>query len=147
MARQLCLILAIAWTTSASAQNYPHRAIRLIVSLAPARAGDIIARTVSAKLAEMWGQQIIIDNRPGANTIIGTGLVAKARPDGYTWLLGVQGSLVINQVLAMPDVRHKLVDEGANELEGSTPEALGRLIRTDIQKYRKLYADAGIRIE
>ena len=51
------------------------------------------------------------------------------------------------KVLAMPDVRHKLVDEGANELVGSTPEALGRLIRTDIQKYRKLYADAGIRIE
>ena len=51
------------------------------------------------------------------------------------------------KVLAMPDVRHKLVDEGANELVGSTPDALGRLIRTDIQKYRKLYADAGIRIE
>jgi hypothetical protein len=47
----------------------------------------------------------------------------------------------------MPDVRRKLVDEGANELVGSTPEVLGRLIRADIQKYRKLIADAKIRIE
>lgn len=51
------------------------------------------------------------------------------------------------KVLAMPDVRHKLVDEGANELIGSTPDGLARLIRADIQKYRKLIADAGIRIE
>jgi tripartite-type tricarboxylate transporter receptor subunit TctC len=51
------------------------------------------------------------------------------------------------KTLAMPDVRHKLVDEGANELVGSTPEALARLIRMDIQKYRKLIADSGIRIE
>ena len=315
-----CVILIAGWTALATAQGYPNRPIRLVVPLAPAGAGDIVARTVAAKLSEMWGQQIVIDNRPGANTIIGTDLVAKAKPDGYTWLLGVQGSLVINpvsysklpydpekdfdpitqmtvygyvlvvhpalpvrnvselialararptqlaygtsgnggsnhlagesfrlasgvkmnaipykgsapaltallsgdvpvmfdtlitsipllkagrlralgvtlprrspslpdvptiaeaglrgyeftawqaivvpagtdkaiigrvqsdivKVLAMPDVRHKLVDEGANELVGSAPEALGRLIRTDIQKYRKLYANAGIRIE
>ena len=316
----MVLILVITCANPAYAQSYPGRAIRFVAPLAPAGAGDIVARTVAAKLSEMWGQQIVIDNRPGANTIIGTDLVAKARPDGYTWLLGVQGSLVINpvsysrlaydpekdfdpvtqmtvygyvlvvhpalpvksvaelialararpaqlaygtsgnggsnhlagesfrlasgvtmnaipykgsapaltallsgdvplmfdtlitsipllkagrlralgvtlprrspslpevptiaeaglrgfeftawqsivvpagtdkaiiakiyadvaRVLAMPDVRHKLVDEGANELVGSTPEALGRLIHTDIRKYRKLYADAGIRIE
>ena len=316
-----CLLALVAgWTIVAHAQSYPVRPIRLIVPLPPAGAGDIVGRTVAAKLAEMWGQQIIVDNRPGANTIIGTELAARAKPDGYTWLLGVQGSLVINPVsysklpydpekdfdpvtqmtvygyvlvvhpalpvstvaefialarmrpgqlaygtsgnggsnhlagesfrlasgigmnaipfkgsapaltallsgdvavmfdtlitsipllragrlralgvslprrspslpdvptiaeaglrgfeftawqsivvpagtdkaiigriqsdvvkaLAMPDVRHKLVDEGANELVGSTPDALGRLIHTDIQKYRKLYADAGIRIE
>ena len=320
MMRRLLPVLVAGWTIAAHAQSYPARPIRLVVPLAPAGAGDIVARTVAARLVEMWGQQIVIDNRPGANTIIGTDLVAKAKPDGYTWLLGVQGSLVINpvsysklpygpekdfdpvtqmtvygyvlvvhpalpvrsvaefialararpaqlaygtsgnggsnhlagesfrlasgvimnaipykgsapaltallsgdvplmfdtlitsipllkagrlralgvtlprrspslpdvatiaegglpgfeftawqsivvpagtdkgiigriqsavvKVLAMPDVRHKLVDEGATELVGSTPDALGRLIRTDIQKYRKLYADAGIRIE
>jgi tripartite-type tricarboxylate transporter receptor subunit TctC len=51
------------------------------------------------------------------------------------------------KVIALPEVRHKLVDEGANELIGSTPEALARQIRTDIQRYRKLIADSGIRIE
>jgi tripartite-type tricarboxylate transporter receptor subunit TctC len=57
----------------------------------------------------------------------------------------VQADVV--KVLAMPDVRRKLVDEGANELIGSTPDALARLIHTDIQKYRKLIADSGIKIQ
>ena len=317
---RLCVLAAALCCASAHAQNYPSRAIRFVVPLAPGGAGDIVARTVAAKLAEMWGQQIVIDNRPGANTIIGTDLVAKAKTDGYTWLLGVQGSLAINpasyaslpydaekdfdpvtqmtlygyvlvvhpalparnvtefialararpgqlaygtsgnggsnhlageslrlaagikinaipykgsapaltallsgdvplmfdtlitsipllkagrlralgvtlprrsaalpevptiaeagvrgyeftawqsivvpagtdktiigrihadvvKVLALAEVRRKLVDEGANELIGSIPDALGRLIRTDIQKYRKLIAESGIRIE
>jgi tripartite-type tricarboxylate transporter receptor subunit TctC len=318
--RSICAILAVLGSVPAAAQNYPSRPIRFVVPLAPAGAGDIVARTVAAKLSELWGQQIVIDNRPGANTIIGTDLVAKAKPDGYTWLLGVQGSLAINpaaypslpydpekdfdavtqmtvygyvlvvhpalpvksvaelialarsrpgelaygtsgnggsnhlagesfrlasgirlnaipykgsapaltallagdvplmfdtlitsipllkagrlralgvtlpkrsrslpdvptiaeaglrgyeftawqaivvpagtdkavigkihadtiKVLALPDVKRKLVDEGANELIGSTPDALARLIHMDIQKYRKLIADSGIKIQ
>ncbi len=96
MVRSICAILAVLGSVPAAAQNYPSRPIRFVVPLAPAGAGDIVARTVAAKLSESWGQQIVIDNRPGANTIIGTDLVAKAKPDGYTWLLGVQGSLAIN---------------------------------------------------
>jgi tripartite-type tricarboxylate transporter receptor subunit TctC len=53
----------------------------------------------------------------------------------------------VAKVLALPDVRYKLVDQGANEIVGSTPEELGRRIRTDIVKFRKLIADAGLRIE
>jgi len=94
--RSICAILAVLGSVPAAAQNYPSRPIRFVVPLAPAGAGDIVARTVAAKLSESWGQQIVIDNRPGANTIIGTDLVAKSKPDGYTWLLGVQGSLAIN---------------------------------------------------
>ena len=90
------LILFACGVTSVYAQGYPNRPVRLVVPLAPGGAGDIVARTVAAKLSEMWGQQIVIDNRGGANTIIGTEIVAKAKPDGYTWLLGVQGSLAIN---------------------------------------------------
>jgi len=318
--RSISAILAVLGSVPAAAQNYPSRPIRFVVPLAPAGAGDIVARTVAAKLSESWGQQIVIDNRPGANTIIGTDLVAKSKPDGYTWLLGVQGSLAINpatypslpydpekdfdavtqmtvygyvlvvhpalpaksvaelialarsrpgelaygtsgnggsnhlagesfrlaagirlnaipykgsapaltallagdvplmfdtlitsipllkagrlralgvtlpkrsgslpevptiaeaglrgyeftawqaivvpagtdkaiigkihadtiKVLALPDVKRKLVDEGANELIGSPPDALTRLVHTDIQKYRKLIADSGIKIQ
>src|SRR5450759_3371683 len=90
------LILFACGVTSVYAQGYPNRPVRLVVPLAPGGAGDIVARTVAAKLSEMWCQQIVIDNRGGANTIIGTEIVAKAKPDGYTWLLGVQGSLVLN---------------------------------------------------
>jgi tripartite-type tricarboxylate transporter receptor subunit TctC len=93
---RFCLLIAALWAASVGAQNYPNRPVRFVVPLAPAGAGDIVARTVAAKLAEAWGQQVVIDNRPGANTIIGTDLVAKSKPDGYTWLLGVQGSLAIN---------------------------------------------------
>jgi tripartite-type tricarboxylate transporter receptor subunit TctC len=85
--------------TVASAQTaYPTRPVRFVVPLAPGGAGDIAARTVATKLSESWGTQVLIDNRAGANTIIGTDFVAKSKPDGYTWLLGVQGALAINPV-------------------------------------------------
>jgi tripartite-type tricarboxylate transporter receptor subunit TctC len=79
-------------------QAYPARPVRFVVPLSAGGAGDIVARAVAARLSEQWGQQVLIDNRAGANTIIGTELVAKAKPDGYTWLLGVQGSLALNPV-------------------------------------------------
>lgn len=81
-----------------AAEVYPTRAVRLIVPLPPGGAGDIVGRTVAAKLSEMWGQQVVVDNRGGANTIIGTEMAARAKPDGYTLLLGVQGSIAINPV-------------------------------------------------
>ncbi len=80
-------------------QEYPNRVIRFVVPAAAGGAGDIVARTVSGKLADLWKQQIVVDNKAGANTIIGTEFVAKSKPDGYTWLLGVQGSLAINPAL------------------------------------------------
>jgi tripartite-type tricarboxylate transporter receptor subunit TctC len=91
-------LLAGVATVGHAAETYPVRPVRFVVPLPPGGAGDIVARTVAAKLSELWGQQVVIDNRGGANTIIGTELVAKAKPDGYTWLLGVQGSLAINPV-------------------------------------------------
>ena len=117
MVRSICAILAALWSVPAAAQNYPARPIRFIVPLAPAGAGDIVARTVAAKLSELWGQQIVIDNRPGANTIIGTDLVAKSKPDGYTWLLGVQGSLAINPATypSLPTTRRKTSTSHAND--------------------------------
>jgi tripartite-type tricarboxylate transporter receptor subunit TctC len=94
--RVLVVIASIFICTRADAQSFPIRPVRLVVPLAPGGAGDIVARTVAAKLSDLWGGQVIIDNRGGANTIIGTDFVAKSKPDGYTWLLGVQGSLAIN---------------------------------------------------
>jgi len=88
-------VLACAGT-SALAQNYPDRAIRYVVPFAAGGAGDLVARAVSARLSKLWGQQIIVDNRPGANGIIGTDLVAKSKPDGYTWVLGVTATIAVN---------------------------------------------------
>jgi len=79
------VLLAIAGTTAAQ-QNYPSKPIRLIVAFPPGGSTDPIARLVAQKLTESWGQQVIIDNRPGGNTIIGTEALAKSAPDGYTLL-------------------------------------------------------------
>ena len=71
----------------ARAQAYPSRPVRLIVPVAPAGASDITARLIGQWLSERLGQQFVIDNRPGANNIIGTEAVVRAPPDGYTLLL------------------------------------------------------------
>jgi tripartite-type tricarboxylate transporter receptor subunit TctC len=70
-----------------AAQAYPVRPVRLIVPYPPGGGNDTLARLFGARLAEAWGQQVVVDNRPGAGTVIGTQLAARAAPDGYTLLL------------------------------------------------------------
>jgi tripartite-type tricarboxylate transporter receptor subunit TctC len=79
----LVLLLAAAGAVTAQ-QPYPSRPVRYIVPFPPGGSTDPIARMVAAKLTEKWGQSVIVDNRPGGNTIIGTDFLAKATPDGYT---------------------------------------------------------------
>ena len=80
------LMLLPACFTSA-AENYPTRPIRVIVPLPPGTATDFIARTLSMPLSDLYKQQIVVDNRPGAGGLIGSGLGAKATPDGYTFVM------------------------------------------------------------
>jgi tripartite-type tricarboxylate transporter receptor subunit TctC len=113
-AGQVGVVIAFS-AASSTAQTFPTRPVRFVVPLAPGGAGDIVARTVAAKLSDLWGGQVIIDNRGGANTIIGTDFVAKSKPDGYTWLLGVQGSLAIN-----PAFYTKLPYDAVNDFDPVT---------------------------
>jgi tripartite-type tricarboxylate transporter receptor subunit TctC len=85
----LCVVMP------AAAQNYPTKTVRLIVPFPPGGSTETLARMLSVKLAEVWGQQVIVDNRPGAGGIIGTELGAKAVPDGYTLLMGSGAPLTI----------------------------------------------------
>jgi tripartite-type tricarboxylate transporter receptor subunit TctC len=80
----------------AAAQSYPNRPIRIIVPLSPGGTGDTLGRLAAEKLAEAFGQQVVVDNRPGANGIIGVELAAKAAADGYTLLSGSTGTVAIN---------------------------------------------------
>jgi len=83
----------------AVAQAYPAKPIRLVVPYPPGGGTDFFARTVSAKLADVLGQQVIVENKPGASTIIGAESVAKSPPDGYTLLLGDTGTYAVNPTL------------------------------------------------
>jgi len=103
MLRRTCIAAAVAGTAVVSAPaaaqaGYPARPIRLIVPLAPAGTTDIVARIVAQKFNEGLGQPVIVDNRPGAGTTLGTGLVARAAPDGYT-LLFTSASIATNAAL------------------------------------------------
>jgi tripartite-type tricarboxylate transporter receptor subunit TctC len=89
------LIALAALTLPAAAQDYPSKPITLVVPFPPGGSTTIVARSLTDKLAEILGQQIIVDNRPGAGGTIGTKSVAKSDPDGYTILLGYTGTLAI----------------------------------------------------
>jgi tripartite-type tricarboxylate transporter receptor subunit TctC len=81
------------------AQTYPQKPVRLVVPYTAGGAGDIFARTMAQKIGEALGHQVIVDNRPGANGIIGMELVAKAPPDGYTIVMGNSAPMVLNPSL------------------------------------------------
>ncbi len=87
---------AVATASSAFAQNYPTRPIRIVVVSTPGGSVDTLARTVGPKLAERWGQQVLVDNRPGAGGAIAAELVAKSPPDGYTLIMGTVASFATN---------------------------------------------------
>jgi len=94
----LAVVLAIVGP-QASAQNYPNRPVRFIVPYPPGGGTDSVARLLTPKLVEFLGEQVVIDNRGGANAIIGSDLAAKAAPDGYTMLFCLQANLAVNPVV------------------------------------------------
>ena len=92
-------LLSTVPTGTALAQAYPTKPIRIIVPYAPGGATDIMGRVVAQRLGEILGQQVLVDNRPGANTGIGTEAVAKSAPDGYTLLFTNDATFVLNPAL------------------------------------------------
>ena len=88
-------VLTLAWA-AAAAQAYPNKPLRVIVPQPPGGGFDMVARTLSEPLATLIGQSVIVENRPGGGTLVGTELVAKADADGYTLLLGASANLVLS---------------------------------------------------
>jgi tripartite-type tricarboxylate transporter receptor subunit TctC len=98
MPRFLCLaaalttILGVAVSPPAGAQSYPGKPIRMVIPFAPGGPTDVFARLIGQQLSEAWGQPVVADNRPGATGTLGTSMVVKAQPDGYTLLMASTSS-------------------------------------------------------
>jgi tripartite-type tricarboxylate transporter receptor subunit TctC len=88
------LLAAVAVTGGAHAQSWPTKPVRVIVPFTAGSATDILARTFGQKLQELWGQSVVVENRPGAGGTIGAGVVAHAAPDGYILLVHSAGYAV-----------------------------------------------------
>jgi tripartite-type tricarboxylate transporter receptor subunit TctC len=95
----VALACAVGAIAPAQAQSWPTKSVRIVVPFPPAGTTDIVARSVASELQKMWGQSVVIDNRPGAGGNIGSDVVAKSAPDGYTLLMGTVGTHSINASL------------------------------------------------
>ena len=91
----ISLLMLLAFAPGAGAQSYPVKPIRLIVPYAPGGDTDIVARLITPKLSEALGQQVLVDNRPGAGSLIGTEAMLRAPADGYTLAMGTISSLAV----------------------------------------------------
>jgi len=102
MHKMISSLVALAFaavTCSALAQPFPAKPVRIIVAFPPGGGVDIVARVMGPKLTEIWGQPVVVENRPGASGVIGTEVAARSAPDGHTLFLGTLGNLTANQYL------------------------------------------------
>ena len=122
MIRTLATVVTVTLAASpalAQTGDYPNRPVRIIVPQTAGGAVDIVARAIAQKLSETWGQQVIVDNRPGANGIIGMEALAKAKPDGYTLAAPFTSVLSIN-----PFVYKKLPYDAFKDFAPGTAQGL-----------------------
>ena len=128
--RQLLVALGVSalatlgLLASAGAQSYPERTVRIIVPTAPGGSIDTTARVVAAKLAELWGKPVVIENRPGAAMIIGAEAAAKSAADGYTLLVAHDGTMAMNPVVYPNLAYHSQRDFEPVALLTSIPEVV-----------------------
>ena len=122
--RWLAAALFVSLSASAAAQQYPSKVIRYIVGFPPGGGTDLIARLIAQKLTESWGQQVIVDNRPGATGMIGASVVAKAPPDGYTILMGHVNSQAIAPSIVQKPLYDSLNDFAPVAYVGYVPNVL-----------------------
>jgi tripartite-type tricarboxylate transporter receptor subunit TctC len=134
----LAAALLLLLPSIAAAQSYPSRSITLIVPFAAGGPADFLGRLIGQKMGEDLGQQIVVDNRPGANTIIGAQAVAKANPDGYTLLMAIDGTLVMNPFLYSKLAYDPFKDFVPVSLVALVPSALVGNINVPVSSIREL---------
>ena len=130
---------------AAAAQAYPSKPIRVIVGFPPGGGTDIVARLIGQKLTESWGQQVIVDNRPGATGMIGAQAIAKAPPDGYTLGIGHVNSQAIAPSIAVKPLYDPIADFSPIAYVGYVPNVLVVHPSTPAKSVKELIALAKAR--
>ena len=121
----LIAVAADAQTASTgSGQAYPAKTVRILVGFAPGGSTDLTARIFAQELNKLWGSQVVVDNRPGASGMIGADLAAKSPPDGYTWLVSPQTSIVVAPLIFKKVSYDPMKDFATIAVIGSTPQLL-----------------------
>jgi tripartite-type tricarboxylate transporter receptor subunit TctC len=99
MTRGAVLLAALAVVSAALGQQFPSRPVKIVVPTTPGGATDALSRSIGARLSEIWGQPVVVENKPGATQIIGGEYVAKSPPDGYTLIVSDAATFIMNPVL------------------------------------------------
>lgn len=124
------------------AQAYPSKPIHIVVGFPPGGGNDIIARLLGAKMQDSWGQPVVIDNKPGANSIIAAEFVAKSAPDGYTLLVNATGGMSVNPVVYAKLPYDSLKDFVPISMFGSFPLVLAVNPSVPVHSVQELVAYA-----
>src|SRR4051812_12492996 len=133
-------LLIVADSTTVAAQSYPLKPIRMLVGFAPGGGTDVVARILAPKLTEIWGQQVVIDNRAGATGTIAAGFVAQALPDGYTLLMGHASTNTIAPNLYAKVPFDPLKDFVPVTLAGSVPQMVSVHPSVPVKNVQELIA-------
>ena len=120
----VCVAIIAAGMATGNAQPYPTKPIRIIVPFAPGGGTDMLGRSIAQKLSEAWGQAVVVDNRSGGGGNIGTDMVAKSPPDGYSLLMGYVGNLAINPFLFKDLPYNSVKDFAPITLAATAPNVL-----------------------
>src|SRR6476661_9895461 len=136
-----CLAMGSA-AAQERADAFPSRSIKIVVPFPAGGPSDVLARMIGQKMTEDWGQPVLVENRPGANTVLGAQQVAKAAPDGYTLLMAIDSTLTMNQYLYRTPPYDPFTDFAPITLTAKTMQLLIVNATSDVKTVKELIAKA-----
>src|SRR5215467_10404286 len=141
----LAMVSALVMGTAAAQERpdaFPTRSIKIVVPFPAGGPSDVLARMIGQKMSEDWVQPVVVENRPGANTVLGAQQVAKAAPDGYTLLMAIDSTLAMNQYLYRTPPYDPFNDFAPITLTAKTMQLLIVNAASDVKTVKDLIAHA-----